>query len=62
MGERNGIIFADDLARALEISEEDVYEAARTMKVPFAISTASPRRLFIVARDLEQWRQAVRGM
>jgi hypothetical protein len=30
------IIFAGDLARALEISEDDVFELARTKKLPFA--------------------------
>jgi hypothetical protein len=53
------ILFADDIARALEISEDDVYEAARTCALPFAVSTASPRRLFIEARDLPAWREAL---
>jgi hypothetical protein len=44
--------FADDLARTLETTEEDVYEPARTRKLPFAISTSRPRRLFIKAQDL----------
>jgi hypothetical protein len=53
------VLFADEIARALEISEDDVFEMARTMKLPFAVSTASPRRLFIDARDLNQWREAL---
>jgi hypothetical protein len=52
------ILFADDIARALGISEDDVYEAARTCALPFAVS-ASPRRLFIEARDLPAWREAL---
>ena len=56
------LIFADDLARALETTEEDVYELARTRKLPFAISMSKPRRLFIEARDLPQWRAAVRAL
>jgi hypothetical protein len=55
------LIFADDLARALETPEEGIYEMARTRKLLFAISTARPRRLFIEARDLPQWRAAVRA-
>ena len=43
------LIFADDLARTLETTEEGVCELARTRKLPFAISTARPRRLFIEA-------------
>ena len=46
------ILYADDLARALEISEDDVYELARTRQLPFAVSTVSPRRLFVEAHDL----------
>jgi len=42
----------DDLARALETTEEDVYKLARIRKLPFAISTSRPRRLFIKAQDL----------
>jgi hypothetical protein len=37
------ILFADDIARALEVSEDDVFEMARTQKLPFAISMAAPR-------------------
>jgi hypothetical protein len=55
------ILFADDIARALEVSEDDVFEMARTQKLPFAISMAAPRRLFIDARDLNQWREARRA-
>jgi hypothetical protein len=46
------LIFADDLARTLETTEEGVYELARTRKLPFAVSTSRPRRLFIKAQDL----------
>jgi hypothetical protein len=54
------LIFADDLARTLETTEEGVHELARTRKLPFAISMSKPRRLFIEARDLPAWRAAVR--
>jgi hypothetical protein len=53
------VIFSDDLARALEVSEDDIFEMARTMKLPFAISTVAPRRLFISAAELPMWRGAV---
>jgi hypothetical protein len=52
------LIFADNLARTLETTEEEIYELARTRKLPFAISMSKPRRLFIEARDLPQWRTA----
>jgi len=55
----NAIIFAGDLARRLEVTEDEVYELARTRKLPFAVSTAHPRRLFIAARDLPAWRSVV---
>jgi hypothetical protein len=61
-GMSDTLIFADDLARTLETTKEGVYEMARTRKLPFAISTARPRRLFIEARDLPQWRAAVRAL
>jgi hypothetical protein len=54
-------LYADDIARALEVSEDHVFEMARTMKLPFAISTANPRRLFIAASELPIWREAMRG-
>jgi hypothetical protein len=53
------IIFAADLGRILEVSEDEVYELARTRKLPFAVSTSHPRRLFIAARDLPAWRSVV---
>jgi hypothetical protein len=58
-GMSESIIFADDLARTLEVSEEEVYEMARLGSLPFAVSTAAPRRLFIEARDLSTWRAAL---
>ena len=53
------IIFADALARELSVSEDDVYELARTRKLPFAVSTSQPPRLFIAAKDLGAWRRVV---
>jgi len=53
------IIFAADLGRILEVSEDEVYELARTRKLPFAVSTSHPRRLFIAERDLPAWRRVV---
>jgi hypothetical protein len=55
------LLYADDIARALEVDEDTVFEMARTMKLPFAISTAPPRRLFIAASELQIWREAMRG-
>jgi hypothetical protein len=54
------IIFSDALAQHLGMSEEGVLELARLGKLPFAISTSSPRRLFISATDLPSWKQAAR--
>ncbi|PWT82902.1 MAG: hypothetical protein C5B58_07405 [Acidobacteria bacterium] len=54
-------INAHDLARTLEVTEDEIYEMARTKPLPFAISMASPRRLFIDANDLRAWRAAVEG-
>jgi hypothetical protein len=51
-------LFADAVALALEISEEEVYELARTQQLPFAICTSTPRRLFIDSADLKIWRNA----
>jgi hypothetical protein len=48
-----------DLSRVLEISEDEIYELARTRQLPFAITTASPRRLVIDAHDLPVWQAAV---
>jgi hypothetical protein len=56
----NAIIFAADLARHLGVSEDDVYELARTKQLPFAVSTGHPRRLFIAERDADIWRRAVK--
>jgi hypothetical protein len=52
-------LFADAVARALEISEAEVYELARTKQLPFAICTSTPRRLFIERTDLPAWRNAL---
>jgi hypothetical protein len=52
------IISAPDLARSLEITEEAVFELARTRQLPFAITSASPRQLVISSSDLPVWRRA----
>jgi hypothetical protein len=54
------IVFADALASTLGVSEDKVFEMARTMKLPFAVSTSSPRRLFIAEKDIDQWRKALK--
>jgi hypothetical protein len=41
------LIFDDQLARELGLSLDQLYEQARTRKLPFAVSTVRPRRLFI---------------
>ncbi len=56
MGE---IIFAEDLARQLGISEAEVYEIARLRPVPYIVSSASPKRLAIDAAHLSIWKAAV---
>jgi hypothetical protein len=56
---RAELIFDDQLARESGLSLDQLYEQARTSKLPFAVSTVRPRRLFIEARDLPQWRAAV---
>ena len=53
------LIFQDDLARALSVDEDAILELARTRPLPFAVSTATPRRLFIAASDLQIWQAAV---
>ena len=58
----NTIIFADALARELSVSEDEVYELARTRKLPFAVSTSHPRRLFVAAKDVPVWRRVVQEM
>jgi hypothetical protein len=52
------IMWADDLARQLGVDEEAVMEMARTQQVPFAVSTAHPRRLFILKDHLNLWKAA----
>jgi hypothetical protein len=57
---RRAIIFAVDLGRGLEVTEDEVYELAQTRKLPFAVSAAQPRRrLFVSAKDSPAWRRAV---
>jgi hypothetical protein len=53
------VIFAGDLGRQLGVSEDEIYELARTRKLPFAVSTAHPRRLFIEEKDLNIWKEVV---
>jgi hypothetical protein len=54
-------LFASDLARALEVPEDKIFELARQCHLPFAITSASPRQLFIESRDLAQWQAAAAG-
>jgi hypothetical protein len=56
------ILFAADLSRMLEISEDEIFELARTKQLPFGISSAQPRRLFVEARDLPAWKNAAREL
>jgi hypothetical protein len=44
------LIFDDQLARELGLSLDQLYEQARTRKLPFAVSTLRPRRR---AQDLK---------
>lgn len=54
------IIWSDDLARQLGLSEDAVLELARVGGLPFAVSTAAPRRLFVDRDDLAQWQAAAK--
>ena len=57
----HAVIFVDALARQLGLSEDAIYELARTRQLPFAVSTSHPRRLFIAERDADIWRRAVQS-
>lgn len=52
------LLFADELARYLSLSEDEIHRLARECKLPFAVSTGQPRRLFIAADELPMWRAA----
>jgi hypothetical protein len=54
------IIWASDMARIFGTTEERLYELARLRRLPCAVSTKAPRRLFIRQDELEQWAQAIR--
>jgi hypothetical protein len=54
----DGIIFADDLARMLGVSEGTILELARS-GLPFAVSSEAPRRVVIDAAHLSMWKAAV---
>jgi hypothetical protein len=56
------ILFAAELSRILEISEDEIFELARTKQLPFAISSAHPRRLCISKSDLGAWKNAAREL
>jgi hypothetical protein len=53
------VIFADELASRLGVSIDTVHELARLGRLPFAVSSASPRRLCIDASHLNLWKAAV---
>ena len=53
------IVYADDLARALGVSEEEVFEMARLQRLPCAVTSSSPRRLFVRSEDVDIWRRAI---
>ena len=56
----HSVVYGPDLARLLGVSEDRVFEMARTRKLPFAISNSQPRRLFIAERDVTIWRNALK--
>jgi len=55
----SAVIFADELASRLGVSEDIVLELARLGHLPFAVSSASPRRLCIDASHFNLWKDAV---
>jgi hypothetical protein len=54
------IVFQDELARLLGTDVDSIYEMAHQGQLPFAVSMASPRRLFVQRRDVPSW-QLARG-
>lgn len=52
-------IFGEELARALEVPEDRLFEMAHACQLPFIITTRSPRRIAIEAVDLPAWRNAL---
>jgi len=56
----HSVVYGPDLARLLGVSEDRVFEMARTRKLPFAISNSQPRRLFVAERDVTIWRNALK--
>jgi len=55
----SAIIFAPELAAKLGVSQDVIYELARCARLPFAVSSASPRQLCIDASHLHLWKAAV---
>jgi hypothetical protein len=53
------ILFAADLSRMLEISEDEIFELARTKQLPFGISSTQPRRLGARSPSLEECRARI---
>jgi hypothetical protein len=59
---RSEVLFAPQIARALGISEEQVFELARTRGVPFFVSSHAPRQLGCGVDELPLWRRAAEAM
>jgi excisionase family DNA binding protein len=54
----SAVIFSDELASRLGVSERTVHELARLGRLPFAVSSATPRRLCIDASHFNLWKEA----
>jgi hypothetical protein len=54
------MIFEDELASRLDTTVDGIYDLARLGRLPFVVSSASPRRLAIAAEHLGLWRDAAR--
>jgi helix-turn-helix protein len=54
------IIWAHDMARIFGTTEEALYELAQRRRLPCAVSTKSPRKMFVRKDEMEQWAQAIR--
>ena len=55
----SAIIFAPELAARLNVPVEALYELATKGRLPFAITSASPRTLAIDASHFNLWKAAV---
>jgi len=55
----SAVIFSDELAARLGVTEAEIHELARLGRLPFAVSSSSPRRVVIQAAHYPLWKAAV---